>query len=395
MYKRSQYQIVTSRMKEPRHFIQVLVGPRQVGKTTLVKQVIEDIDIPCMTFSADSMPATQTSWISDCWENTRAKMKAENLTECILVIDEIQKINNWSETVKKEWDADTWNNINIKVMLLGSSRIMLQHGLSESLMGRFEEIRMPHWSYAEMHDAFGFTLDEFIYFGGYPGCAFLKNEEERWLEYVQSTIVDATINKDILYNSAINKPALLRQTFELGSAYSGKIVSLTKMLGALQDAGNTTTLSGYVNLLNNSGLLTSLQKYSIDASRRRASIPKFQVYNNALHTIFSNKSFSEALSDHKSWGTFFESAVGTHLINNAFTDRYNVYYWRENNDEVDFVIRKSDHIAAIEVKSNHQTTNKGLSVFREKFKPQVSFVVGEGGIKAEEFFNINPSEFLK
>ena len=211
MYKRVQYQTITKRLKEPRHFLQVVLGPRQVGKTTVIKQVVNDLNLPYQIYSADSIPATQTSWISDCWNTARVQMRVEKLSEFILIIDEIQKIKNWSEVVKKEWDADTFNDINMKVVLLGSSRVLLEKGLSDSMMGRFEEIRMTHWSYPE----------QYLYFGGYPGAAFLIEDEERWGQYINGAIIDATINKDILYDSPISKPALLRQTFELGTSYSG------------------------------------------------------------------------------------------------------------------------------------------------------------------------------
>lgn len=325
MYKRAQYQTIIKRLKEPRHFLQVVLGPRQVGKTTVVKQVLKDLGLPFQLYSADSVPATQTGWISDCWNTARIQMRVENKPEFILVIDEVQKIKNWSEVVKKEWDADTFNDINIKVVLLGSSRVLLEKGLSDSMMGRFEEIRMTHWSYPEMRDAFGISLEQYIYFGGYPGAAFLIEDEERWSQYINGAIIDATINKDILFDSPIGKPALLRQTFELGASYSGEIVSLTKMIGSLQDAGNTTTLAGYLNLLGDSGLLTGLQKFAMDKSRQRASAPKFQVYNNALKTVYSDLTYKEAILNRKEWGRFFESAVGAHIISNAFTGDYDVF----------------------------------------------------------------------
>lgn len=285
MYKRAEYQTIKKRLEEPRRFIQVVMGPRQVGKSTVVKQVLKELDIPYQMFSADNVPATNSAWVANCWEATRSLQKNKGYESIVLVIDEIQKITNWSEAVKKEWDDDTFHDRNIKVLLLGSSRVMLEKRLSESLAGRFEEIRMSHWSYMEMKECFGFTLDQYIYYGGYPGAASLIDEEDRYLQYIQSGIVDATINKDILMDTPIGKPALLRQTFELGSAYSGQLLSLNKMLGSLQDAGNTATLAGYIHLLDESGLLCGLQKYSIDTARRKASIPKLQVYNNALNAI--------------------------------------------------------------------------------------------------------------
>ena len=395
MYKRIDYKIITDRMNEPRKFIQVIMGPRQVGKTTVVKQVLKDLDKPYLFFSADNVPATQTGWISDCWQIVRAKMKSQGYDEIIIVIDEIQKVNNWSSAVKAEWDSDTFNDLNVKAIILGSSRVLLEKGLSESMMGRFEEIRMTHWSYPEMQEAFGISLEQYIFFGGYPGAAALVGNQERWEHYVISSIIESTINRDILIDTPINKPALLRQTFELGAAYSGNILSLTKMLGSLQDAGNTVTLSNYINLLNDSGLLTGLNKFSVDLSRRRASIPKFQVYNNALKSVYFDLGFPDVMNHPDKWGHVFESAVGAHLLSQAFKERYEVYYWRENNAEVDFVIKKKNSVAAIEVKSNNCSTNTGLQVFSQKFSPKTTLVVGSGGLPAEDFFKINPVELLK
>lgn len=389
MYKRSEYHIITQRLKEERKFIQVVMGARQIGKSTVVKQVLKDIDLPYQFFSADNIPATKQSWISDCWDAVRSIKKSNNYESMILVIDEIQKISNWSEAVKKEWDADTLNDCDIKVLLLGSSRVMLEKGLSESLAGRFEEIRMSHWSFLEMKECFDFSLEQYIYYGGYPGAASLINDNDRFSQYIQSAIIDATINKDILMDTPINKPALLRQTFELGASYSGELLSLNKMLGSLQDAGNTVTLAGYINLLNESGLLCGLQKFSIDNARRKASIPKLQVYNNALKMVYNSLSFEQSLLDRKHWGRIFESGIGAYLVSQAFTHRFEVYYWRERNDEVDFILRKNNSLIAIEVKSNAEKNTSGLDRFRQNFNPDKAFIVGEGGITPEEFLSMN------
>ena len=389
MFKRAEFQIIKSRLEEPRKFIQVVMGARQIGKSTVVKQVLKELNQPFQLFSADNVPATSSAWISNCWAATRSLMQNNDWESVVLVIDEIQKIANWSEVVKKEWDDDSFNDRNIKVLLLGSSRVLLEKGLSESLAGRFEEIRMSHWSYQEMHECFGFTLDQYIYYGGYPGAATLTSDNDRFAQYIQSSIIEATINKDILMDTPISKPALLKQTFELGAAYSGNLLSLNKMLGSLQDAGNTSTLAGYVNLLNESGLLCGLQKYSVDMSRRRASIPKFQVYNNALKMVYTPLSFEQAILDRKAWGHIFESAVGAYLLSQAFVHRFEVYYWRERNDEVDFILRKNGAIAAIEVKSNAEKKTEGLEKFKQMFNPKSAFIVGDGGISAEDFFTMD------
>ena len=389
MYKRTEYQIIKERIKESRKFIQVVMGARQIGKSTVVKQVLNDLDEPYRMFSADNVPTTNSAWISDCWAAARSLKENKGWDSIVLVIDEIQKITNWSEVVKKEWDADTFNDTNIKVLLLGSSRVLLEKGLSESLAGRFEEIRMTHWSYQEMKECFGFTLDQYIFYGGYPGAAPLIHDEDRFSQYIQSAIIEATINKDILMDTPISKPALLRQTFELGAAYSGEILSLNKMLGSLQDAGNTVTLASYINLLNESGLLCGLQKYSIDLARRRASIPKLQVYNNALKMVYSPLTFEEVLVDRKSWGRIVESCIGAYLVSQSFVHRFEVFYWRERDDEVDFILRKKGSVIAIEVKSNAEKKTAGLEKFKQLFQPKNAFIVGDGGISIKDFLSMD------
>ena len=389
MYKRAEYQLIKKRIEEPRKFIQVVMGARQIGKSTVVKQVLKDLDAPYQLFSADNVPTTNSAWISDCWAAVRSLKESKGWESMILVIDEIQKISNWSEVVKKEWDDDTFHDRDIKVLLLGSSRVLLEKGLSESLAGRFEEIRMSHWSYPEMRDCFGFSLDQYLFYGGYPGAASLIDDDDRFSQYIQSAIIEATINKDILMDTPISKPALLRQTFELGAAYSGELLSMNKMLGSLQDAGNTVTLTGYINLLDESGLLCGLQKFSMDMARRRASIPKLQVYNNALKMVYSPLSFEQSILDRKSWGRTFESGIGAYLVSQAFVHRFEVFYWREKDAEVDFVLRKNGSVVAIEVKSNAEKRTEGLDKFRQMFKPQAAFIVGDGGIGAEDFLSMD------
>lgn len=389
MYKRAEYQVIMNRLKEQRKFIQVVMGARQIGKSTVVKQVLKDLDAPYQLFSADNVPTINSTWISDCWAAIRSLKKSKGWENVILVIDEIQKITNWSEVVKKEWDDDTFHDRNIKVLLLGSSRVLLEKGLSESLAGRFEEIRMSHWNYQEMQECFGFSLDQYLFYGGYPGAASLIDDDDRFSQYIQSAIIEATINKDILMDTPISKPALLRQTFELGAAYSGELLSLNKMLGSLQDAGNTVTLAGYINLLDESGLLCGLQKFSIDMARRRASIPKLQVYNNALKMVYSPFTFEQAILDRKSWGRIFESGIGAYLVSQAFVHRFEIFYWRERDDEVDFILRKKGSIVAIEVKSNAEKRTEGLDKFRQLFKPQAAFIVGDSGISVEDFLSMD------
>ena len=381
-------------MLEPRRFMQVLAGPRQVGKSTLVGQVLQNISIPHSLESADAVDPKDSDWIHRVWEGARTTMILRGETERLLVIDEIQKIDNWSEVVKREWDADTHQHVNLKVVLLGSSRLLLKRGLTESLAGRFELIRLGHWSYKEMHDAFGVALDEYIYFGGYPGAAHLIGDEKRWRKYIKDSLVAPAIEKDVLMTSNIYKPALMKQLFELGCGYSAEILSMTKLMGQLQDAGNVTTLASYLELLDQCELLTGLQKYAQDDARKRSSIPKYQVYNNALLTAYKGRSFLTDRTDTMLWGRWVESAVGAHLLSMAEEAGYQVYYWRETasnkadkDKEVDFIIVNKGEVTAIEVKSGRRGMNTGLPDFAKRFQPKRSFIVGTGGVSLEDFLS--------
>ena len=388
MYKRHHFTELKNRLIEKRNKIQVLSGPRQVGKSTLVKQVLKEIDIPYLFVAADDVPS-DNSWINETWNTARSMMKIKKHDTFILVIDEIHKIKNWSESVKKEWDTDTFNDLELRVVILGSSRLLIKDGLTESLTGRYELIRMSHWSYAEMRDAFGLDLEHYIYYGGYPGGAAFVNNERRWRQYMKDSIITPAIEKDILMTKVIYKPQLMKQLFELGCTYSGEEISLTKLLGQLQDAGNVTTLANYLNTLDESRLLCGMQKYANDNARKYNSIPKIMVYNTALLSALSNSTFEKTFTDSKVWGRWVESAIGSYLLNKADELDYKLYYWRENNNEVDFVIEQNKQCIAIEVKSGKRTTNSGISLFNNKFHPKHSFVVGSGGFPIEDFLTLD------
>jgi len=387
-YKRPQFAEVLDRMNEPRKFIQVLAGPRQVGKSTLIDQVLAECQIPHYLYNADGVDENDTDWIRRIWETTRTLMDTRQQTEAVLVIDEIHKIKRWSEIVKREWDADTRSKRQLKLFILGSSRLMLRKGLTESLAGRFELIRLGHWTLQEMEDAFGWTLDNWIYYGGYPGSASLIKDMRRWKKYIKESLVAPAIEKDIILTSNIYKPALMKQLFELGCTYSAELLSLTKALGQLQDAGNVTTLSSYLEILNQCNLLAGLQKYANDEARRYQSIPKYQVYNNALLTAFKGTSYEKDRIDPQIWGRWIESAVGAYLLGGAEEGGYSVYYWRERSNEVDFIIVRQGEVMALEVKSGRRGMKSGIPKFNDLFHPKHSLVIGTDGIPFEEFFRM-------
>lgn len=390
MYERALLKELMHRMQEPRRFIQVLMGPRQVGKTTLVTQLLRELKVNYVFESADAVPATDSLWLEQVWESARLKVAIQPGQDCLLVIDEIQKIDNWSEVVKKLWDGDTQAGKRLKLILLGSSRLLMQQGLSESLAGRFESIYMGHWSYKEMNDAFGWSMDQYVWFGGYPGSAGLIQDERRWKNYVSNALIETSISRDILMLTRVDKPALMKRLFELGCLYSGQILSFTKVQGQLQDAGNTTTLAHYLSLLDTAGLLAGIEKYAADIIRKRSSSPKFQVHNNALISAQSNESFEEIKTQPANWGRVVESAIGAHLVNAAQVSGFKVYYWRHRNEEVDFVLEKRGHIIALEVKSGKEKNTKGMKTFKEQFNPDRILLIGKTGISWQEFLNIDP-----
>lgn len=394
MIQRPYFQEVKARANEPRKFIQVLYGPRQVGKTTLIRQVLESINIPYIFDTADDVVGTDNTWLKKLWDKARLTQKTQNLKEIILAIDEVQKIENWSETVKREWDLDTFNNIPIKIFLLGSSSLLIQKGLTESLAGRFESIYIPHWSFKEMKDAFGWDVNKYIWFGGYPGAATLTDNENRWKQYIKSSLIETSLSKDILMLTRVDKPSLLRRLFEIGCSYSSQILALTKIQGELMEKGNITTLSNYLNLLQSAGLLSGLEKFSGDIIRKRSSKPKFQVFNNALLSAQNENTFEVAKSNSKLWGRIFESSVGSHLLNKSYTEDFDLYYWNENSYEVDFILQKGTKTIALEVKSGKDSTNDGMTLFNNKFHPQSLYTIGTDGMPIEEFLSMNPIDLF-
>ena len=413
-FYRDQVHALRERLQETPFFITIVAGPRQVGKTTLVRQSLEKcahcfvaVDQPAetpafgeftsQTREMDGTPR-ETAWLIRRWKDARQQCKAFQLLNTgqpfAFVLDEIQKVPRWSDTVKGLWDGDRAQGLNMHVILLGSSPLLIQKGLTESLAGRYELMRVTHWSFLEMHQAFDFTLNEYIYFGGYPGAARLIRDEGRWRNYVLASLVQPSIDTDILQMTRVDKPALLKQLFELGASYSGQLLALGKVKGQLQDAGNETTLAGYLNLLANAGLITGLHKSHVGAARRRASAPKFNVLNTALMSSATPYTFAQAQADRSYWGRLVESTVGAHLWNTASAHE-EISYWRESPHEVDFVIADALRLTAIEVKSG-PTIGKlgGLTEFVKQHPAGKPLLVGSGGIKLPEFLSYSLAHWL-
>ena len=404
-FQRSQVQSICRLLEpNPEHMIAIF-GPRQAGKTTIVRQALARTRLPGRYLAVDEpdYPPTgleydtaatdirkpqerDTDWLLRQWHT--ARLEAERSGQgFVLVLDEIQKLPDWSSTVKGLWDADRARGCPLRVVLLGSAPLLMQSGLNESLAGRFLPIPVTHWSYEEMSQAFSFNLDEYCFFGGYPGAASLKGDPEQWRDYILGAIVAPAIERDLLAMTRVDKPALLSRLLEVGSSYSGQILSYNKIMGHLQDAGNTTTLARYLDLLSRVGLLAGLPNYHKSLHRRRASSPKLNVLNTAIMTAASGYSFNEARNDRSFWGRIVESAVGAHLFNTATSDT-RVHYWRDGNDEVDFVLEQGPRVIAIEVKSGPKTSlTRGMDEFGRRYNPHKILRVGVDGIPLDEFLS--------
>lgn len=395
-FERGYAAVLASRLAEPRRFLHVVAGPRQVGKTTLVQQVLAGLDRPSVFVSADEPALRDGTWLAAQWERARLLAKESGKQGAVLALDEVQKIPDWSEAVKHLWDEDTRHRVRLRVVVLGSAPLLVQRGLSESLAGRFELLHLPHWSLTEMSTAFGFTSEQYLYFGGYPGAAPLAGDPARWRRYLLDALIETTIARDVLLLTRVDKPALLRHLFELGCRYSGQVLSFTKMLGQLHDAGNTTTLAHYLELLAGAGMLTGLSKYAGRAVRSRASSPRLQVFNTALLTAQAGLTPAEARADQEFRGRLTESAVGAHLANAAACGLCEMFYWREGNHEVDFVVRSGRVVVGIEVKSGRAPlARSGLAAFSRRFRPRRTLLVGGDGIPVDEFLSRPVTDWLQ
>lgn len=385
MFERALVAEIVARMQEPREFMQILVGPRQTGKSTAIGQVLNSLDIPYHLIAADDYSLNTEEWFASEWRKARMLASSE-AQGALFVVDEVQKLPHWAAVAKKMWDEDTRSNVPVKVLLTGSSSLLIQRGMEDSLMGRFEVLYSMHWSFSECRDAFGYSLDDFLFFGGYPGAAKRKGDPIRWARYMQTSIVEPTISQDILQMERIEKPALLKSLFVMGSSYSAQEVSYTKIMGQLQDAGNTVTIAHYLDLLSKAGMLSGLQKYALDAARIRRSSPRLMIHDTSLMTYPYGSNKNTVLADPEKRGHLVESAVGAYLIERSVEEGFEVFWWRTSKgEEVDFVIKKASMLTAIEVKSGRIKGTKGVREFLKRSPHASSLVVGSEECPLEDF----------
>lgn len=397
MFKRKEYRVLLTRLTEQPRRIQVVVGPRQVGKTTMVRQVMKTLGeegINTVYASADLSAFSGSVWIEERWNAARIQSTE---TRTVLILDEIQKVSNWSEIVKFLWDQETTGKTPISVVLLGSSALLIQKGLSESLAGRFEIIRMGHWSFSEMQKSFGFNLEQFLVYGGYPGGADLIGDFNRWRSYILDSLIETSISKDILMMARVEKPILLRNLFMLACEYPCRILSYTKMLGQLQDTGNTTTLAHYLDLLQEAGLIAGLKKYSGSVIRKRGSSPKMLPMNTALVSAVQGINMKTLAENPQTRGWFVEAAVGAHIYGRTTGNREEkLSYWSAGDREVDFVYRRGSVVIGLEVFSGtHGHTRKGMELFRRKFPSSKTLLIGGAGLPVVKALTMDPSDLIE
>lgn len=384
-YRRAIVDTLAARMNEPRRFIQMLVGPRQTGKSTALRQALAQVSIPSHVALA-SIDSSSRDWLRAQWLQARNLITGQS-PAAVLVIDEVQMVSQWSAVVKELWDEDAWNGLDLRVVLSGSSSLLLQKGLAEGLTGRFETIRSTHWSLAECEEPFGYTLDDFLLFGGYPGGAPLKDDKSRWLDYLTDSVIEPSISKDVIALDEVRKPALMRRLFHLGAPHSGQELSYRKILGQLDDAGNTTTIAHYLDLLDDAGLLCGLQKHDPKLIREKASSPRLMVYDTALMTATYGRYREFLLTDPERKGRLVESAVGAYLLARSKQDRFDVHWWRKGSCEVDFVLTQGEAVTAIEVKSGRVKSLKGMAAFINEVPHAKSLVVGSSTCPLNRFLS--------
>ncbi len=374
--------------------MQVLIGPRQVGKTTAARQIAQRLGWPVVSASADGAWSHPQAWIETQWRIARAQSNSPG-ARVLLVLDEVQKVPAWSEMVKRLWDEDRAQGSRVQPILLGSSALLVQRGLTESLAGRFFLHRCTHWSWTECQQAFGWDLDRWIYFGGYPGAAALAGAEPDWKRYVTDSLIETVLARDVIQMQPITKPTLLRHLFGLAAQFPAQIFSYNKMLGQLSDAGNTVTLANYLRLLETAFLVSGLELFSKGQARKRGSSPKLILWNNALVNALSSRSFLETLRDDALWGRLVENAVGAHLLNSLVGPEWRITYWRDGAAEVDFVVSHGTLDFAVEVKSGRHSRLSGLEAFRKRYPKAATLLIGSDGIPLSEFFSREPSMWFR
>lgn len=439
-YERQHVQDLLGRLDHAAAFLTCVTGPRQSGKTTLVRQTLRRLDRSSIYLPVENPRAAKlresasgcerplppnalpdfpavldAEGLRRAWDAARA-LAARSSRGAVLVLDDIQAIDDWTATVKGLWDRDRWERNRLRVVLLGPVRPLKQPGLTESMTGRFQVMNVPHWSFGEMAEAFGFGLQEYVYFGGYPGTAMFINahacgrkdllgqsaavsedvlgQESAWREYVLDAVADAGAGGDTVALHRVEKPALMAQLFHLGCAYSGQTLSRRNMLGQLSESGNIAIIGRYLGLLSQAGLISSLKCYSESVFTPISRRPKLNVRNTALMSSRSTHTFAQARADRALWGRLTKSAVGAHLCN-VSSSRMRCCYWQHNGSQVDFVLRGASRTVVVEVQGGKTPrTRRGFNAFRKQHPEAELLLVGGRGVPLGEFLSTPPDYWV-
>jgi len=346
--------------------IQLLVGPRQVGKTTLLLELGSEWEGRSVYASADTPEAVLPHWREGIWR--RIEAMAGDGGPAVLLLDEIQYLPDWSLWLKSKFDESRRLGLPIRIVASGSSSLRIGSGARESMAGRFEKLTLSHWAAGDLAEIAGITPQEavrrLVTHGGYPGAVAFWNDSARWQAYVRDSIIEPAVGRDILHLEKVRKPALLRQVFAVAAAHPSEILSLEKIAGLLAEKGALETISHYLSLLDEAFLVSPLQKFSNSEIRRRRSSPKLVVRNNALLVAGGSKP-PDPETEPERWGRWVENACLARAVN----DGMEVHFWREEPWEVDAVVGSGGERYLLEVKTGRYSAEdlRGLGHAARKF----------------------------
>ena len=372
--------VMRQRLAEPPPgHVQVLTGPRQVGKTTLLLELAKHWGKRALYIAADTPEASLPGWWEQQWQ--RAEQLAQD-RGAVLLIDEIQYLAHWSRLLKAGIDRLRRERIALHVVVSGSSSLHIGKGARETMAGRFERLQLLHWSAAELAERFGVSaakaVEQAVQYGSYPGAVSLLSNVNRWRDYVRHSIMEPAVGRDLMMLETIRRPALLRQVFALCTGHPSEIISLQKLCGQLTDKGSLETVAHYLHVLEEAYLVAAIPKYSEKALRQRSAPPKLVVLSNAFLASTSNRPPPQSDTEPERWGRWVENACLAH----AWNAGQQVCYWRAEPYEVDMVLNGAWGRWAIEVKSGPYGLNDltGLLEFcrrHRQFSPVVLFNSGD------------------
>lgn len=340
---------LTERLDEPAPGrVQILTGPRQVGKTHILLDSAARWRESALYLAADAPESSLPGWWELQWQRT---LQMAGRGKSVLFVDEAHYLPQWSPVIKSAIDEVYRKKLPLHIVITGSATLPLGSGAREAMTGRFERIELRQWNPRDLAEAFSLDRDEaiecFIRFGSFPGGMSLISDIPRWKAYIRDSIIDPAVGRDILMREQVRKPALLRQIFAVCTGHPSEILSLAKIAGALSDAGTLETIAHYLGLLEEAYLIASVRKYSAREVRRRSSPPKIVPLSNALTAASRSGDPPLPARDPAPWGRWVENAC----IAFAIGCGQKVHYWREEPLEVDFVLIGSWGKWAIEIKT--------------------------------------------